>query len=48
MGNCAGAREIPAHERCDDVHVRQHSTNLQHYDGVHVVQEPHLGSAGYE
>ena len=41
MGTRPRARQSLAHERHHDVHVRQLAADLQHHDGLHVVQEPH-------
>ena len=40
MGDRPSAREAAAHERDHDVHVRQLAADIQHHDGLHVVQEP--------
>lgn len=48
MGAGARARQSSPHERHHDVHVRQLAADLQHYDGLHAVQEPAAGPAADE
>lgn len=48
MGSGSRAGESATHERHHDVHVRQLVADIQHYDGVHVVQNPPAGPAADE
>ena len=41
MGTRPRACQSLAHERNHDVHVRQFAADIQHNDGLHVVQEPY-------
>lgn len=48
MGARHSARQSSPHECNHDVHVRQQSSDLQHNDGLHAIQEPNPGVAIYE
>lgn len=48
MGTRSRPGQTTPHERDHDVHVRQLAPDLQHHDGVHVVQGSDPGTYEYE